>query len=871
MAERSFAGAMVLFLVSMVFVGASAPSAAEPVRDGTDHEAEHTENFVIGFDELPDHMESGSSYRNATVIDVHEAINAATVDPHPRFDEGRTEAQSEVRYVERQFIYNTNGLGDSELLSEREDEDSNPERGQETSDVEASFTPNDPLYSDQYGPQQIRADSAWDTTQGDSDASVCVVDTGVRYTHDDLQAQWEGGVDIVNSDNDPWDDSASGHGTHVAGIAAASIDNNEGIAGVAEVELYGVKVLDSSGSGTNSDVADGITWCADNTGSQTVINLSLGSPNFSQAISDAIQHAIDQDVLVVAAAGNSGPCSSCVDYPARDSGAIAVTCTESNEEQCWFSSEGGHAEIAGPGKAILSTCNGHDNHYCTLSGTSMSAPHVAGAAALVWSHQTSFSWQQLRQQLQRTAQDVGLPGWDGQYGHGEVDARCLLDGSDPCLVDSPRKTFSAVSGDNFDDGAADNWMLSGLWHVSDACASPPSTPNYLGYNKDSTCSYDTGDQRNGGTALFSLDLETVSSASMEFQHRWETESFSSPFDIMRVQVSTDKGASWITLEQWDSSDSNQGSWGAESIDLSPYTGQVVQVRFLFTTLDSVGNDFEGWFLDDVGVSPPTLPVDFLETFDDGTADHWSLTGLWHVSDACENPPSSPNYLGYHQQSTCSYDTGEANRGVAAFGVDLSGVPSAILSFDHRWETESFSSPFDVMQVEASADNGASWDLLAQWDSRDSNQLSWSGEQIDLTSYSGDLVHVRFELDTIDSVGNDFEGWFLDNVEVEENQPPDACFTYSPQNGDLDTQYQFDAGCTTDDFTPPFGFLEYRWDFDGDGTWDTGWRTSETASHQYDSPGDKTVVLQARDGHGLTDTTSRTLTVHILCAGSTCVG
>ncbi|MCA1813172.1 MAG: S8 family serine peptidase, partial [Halobacteriales archaeon] len=197
--------------------------------------------------------------------------------------------------------------------------------------------PDDPLYASQYGPAQVRADVVWDAWRGSADATVCVVDTGVRATHTDLAGAWLGGFDFVNNDTDPTDDH--GHGTHVSGTAAARIGNEALVAGMGNVALRAAKVLDATGSGYASMVASGIRWCADQ-GPRTVISLSLGSTLGSTVLADAVDYAWAQGALVVAAAGNDGPCASCVSYPGAYDRAIAVACTDSARALCSFSSRG---------------------------------------------------------------------------------------------------------------------------------------------------------------------------------------------------------------------------------------------------------------------------------------------------------------------------------------------------------------------------------------------------------------------------------------------------------------------------------------------------------------------------------------------------
>jgi hypothetical protein len=299
----------------------------------------------------------------------------------------------------------------------------------------------------------------------------------------------------------------------------------------------------------------------------------------------------------VAAAGNSGPCSNCIEYPAKYPEVIAVTCTTASAAQCSFSSEGPESELAAPGYDITSLWYASDTAYDSGSGTSASAPHVSGAAALVWSHATTLSNTALREQLGNSAQDLGGAGRDDRYGFGLVDARKTLD-----ATSAPPPPEARVSFESFDDGVADEWTLTGLWHVSSACSSPPSPPNYLGYNEDSDCEYSTG-ARTSGEATFDVDLAGKRTATLKFNHRYQKEPYTtSAYDVMRVQVSTDGGTSWTTLRQWDSRNADQLAWTGHSVDLDAFTGASIKLRFSFDSLDHVANYFDGWFVENVEVT-----------------------------------------------------------------------------------------------------------------------------------------------------------------------------------------------------------------------------------------------------------------------------
>jgi thermitase len=261
-------------------------------------------------------------------------------------------------------------------------------------------TPNDPSFASQYGPQKVKADLAWGIWTPVAPVVIAIVDTGIDNTHPDLTNKiLRNGSTIIGYDallNAPsaaLDDH--GHGTHCAGIAAAQTNNGVGVAGMAGwdgtagtdctfIKLMPVKVLSQWGSGNTTDVAEGITWAADN--GADVISLSLGGGG-STTLQSAVTYAWSKGCIVVVAAGNSA--TSTPSYPAAYPEAIAVAATDATDTLCSFSNYGTWVQVAAPGNAILSTTPtytataGYVLNYTMLSGTSMACPHVAGEAALI--------------------------------------------------------------------------------------------------------------------------------------------------------------------------------------------------------------------------------------------------------------------------------------------------------------------------------------------------------------------------------------------------------------------------------------------------------------------------------------------------------
>lgn len=320
-------------------------------------------------------------------------------------------------------------------------------------------TPNDTLFKYQYalynsgqkiapvdipgvpsGKQRadIKATAAWEETKGDEGLVIAVIDSGVDLRHQDIKNKIKSsGRDFVNDDFDATDDN--GHGTHVAGIAAAETNNNEGIAGVAwNCKILPIKVMDKDGSGEYAWVAQGVIYAADNGAS--VINLSIGGPSPSQTLLNALKYAYEEDVVIISAAGNEG---SSVLYPAAyDNYCLAVAATDYNDERVtfsktegtWESNFGPEVDVAAPGDWIVSLwptalTPSRFAPYLWASGTSMATAHVAGLAALIKSIKPWLKPKEIMDIIRFSADDVNstqYPGKDEFIGYGRINMEKAL-------------------------------------------------------------------------------------------------------------------------------------------------------------------------------------------------------------------------------------------------------------------------------------------------------------------------------------------------------------------------------------------------------------------------------------------------------------
>jgi thermitase len=285
----------------------------------------------------------------------------------------------------------------------------------------AAFLPNDPRFGGQWGLKKPAFPGAWDFARG-AGAKIAIIDSGIAQNHPDI-GKISAQTDYVSDDavaNDPY-----GHGTHVAGIAAALTNNGRGVAGgCPRCELLVARVLNANGDGTDADIIDGIGWSVRH--GADVINLSFARGQRSSVLETKINsaYANGNGAVIVAAAGNEGLRSqpTLPQYPAAYGNVIAVSATNQSDGLASFSSRGSWVDLAAPGTDILST--GAGGGYYKESGTSEAAPFVSALAGLLASKGKTAS--EIRQRMQSSATDLGASGFDPKVGHGRINARRAL-------------------------------------------------------------------------------------------------------------------------------------------------------------------------------------------------------------------------------------------------------------------------------------------------------------------------------------------------------------------------------------------------------------------------------------------------------------
>jgi subtilisin family serine protease len=440
----------------------------------------------------------------------------------------------------------------------------------------ADFTPNDPGYAQQWAWPKIQAPQAWDVTQGSSSAIIAVVDTGISLNHPDLDGKIVAGYDFVDNDTTPMD--GNGHGSHVSGTAAAETNNATGGAGLCPgCSLMPVRVLDNNGSGTLTNVANGIIWAADH--GAKVINMSLGGSAGSTTLQNAVDYAWNKGVFLSCAAGNSN--TSAPSYPAYYTNCFAVASTNSSDARSSFSNYGNWVEVAAPGEGIYSTwLNGG---YNTISGTSMATPHVSGLAGLLASQGLTNA--QIRDRIMATADQI--PGTGTYWTAGRINAyKAVSNGSQPPPPPPPPPGSSLTNG-GFENGTSP-WVESssgGYELITSDRAHTGSHGAWLG-------------GYNNGTDAVSQTVTIPANGTLTYWwYQTSAEGTATAYDFFRVKLYDSTGKLVATVKTRSNRDA-RSAWYQDSIGLGAYAGQTLRVEFSVTTDYSLTTSF---FLDDVAL------------------------------------------------------------------------------------------------------------------------------------------------------------------------------------------------------------------------------------------------------------------------------
>ncbi len=364
-----------------------------------------------------------------------------------------------------------------------------------------ALSPNDAYYSLEWHLPKIEAPAAWDTTFGSNSVIIAILDSGVDSTHPDLAGQLVPGWNFYDNNSDTSD--VTGHGTGVAGNAAGKGNNTVGIASIAwGCKIMPIRVADPNGYASTSMIAEGVTYAADH--GARVANASFHIAG-SATLSNAAQYFQSKGGVITVSAGNDGAFDPSPDDPYL----ITVSATDSNDAVASFSNTGNNVDLSAPGVNIVTTIRGGGYGYAT--GTSASAPLVAGVAGLILSVNPGLTATQVQDILKQSADDLGAPGWDPSYGWGRVNVRKAVlaalatqgvGTNGPPDVTAPTATITAPASGSIVSGvlninvtATDDVGVTRVeWYLNGACAGTNS-------GAPAMFSWDTTGSTNGSYVL----------------------------------------------------------------------------------------------------------------------------------------------------------------------------------------------------------------------------------------------------------------------------------------------------------------------------------------------------------------------------------
>lgn len=607
-------------------------------------------------------------------------------------------------------------------------------------------TPNDPMFDQLWGlhntgqtggtnDADIDAPEAWDVSTGSDDVIIAVIDTGVDYTHEDLQAnmwtnpkecpqgpgkcQADGkdddnngyvddfyGINAINDSGDVMDDF--GHGTHVAGTIAAVGNNRKGVVGVSwKSRIVGCKFLSAFGSGTTANAVKCFNYIYDLKTKQKqnilLTNNSWGGGGRSRSLEEAMGRV--DSPLHIASAGNSN--TNRLSYPAGYDleNIISVAATDQDDKYASFSNYGEDwVDLAAPGVSILSTvptgrCAICDpSGYRAINGTSMAAPHVAGAAALVWSE-------------------------FGNLNNAQVKQR-VLSGSDP-LKDRSKLTLT-------------NARLN-LFNVMEKDSTPPAPVTDLSPT---------------GILLTKVILSWTATGDDGFS------GVATSYDVRYSQTPI-SAATWEQATPVEDVPEPGPSGTRETVEVSGLEPNTTYY-FALRAADNVGNVSD---LSNIVIARTSAGTIVFEDDMESGAGKWTVDdskdNLWHLSNLRFNSPETAWYYG--QEKERNYDTGKANEGtITSVPIDIAGADDALLTF-YEWSEVQRNRRFDRTRVQISTD-GTSWSTVFESHGTDGR---WEQRDVNLAQFLQETgtIQVRFWFDTVDETFNEQEGWFVDDVRV----------------------------------------------------------------------------------------------------------
>lgn len=693
--------------------------------------------------------------------------------------------------------------------------------------VSVLATPNDPFFNSQWDlhntgqfggvvDADIDAPEAWDI-KNNSSVVVGVIDTGIDYNHPDLSANiWTNpgetpnnsvdddlngfvddyyGWDFANNDNNPMDDH--GHGTHVAGTIAAVGNNGVGISGIAwQGKVAAIKFLNSGGYGSLNAAIQAIAYA--NKMGFKITNNSWGGGGFTQALFDVIKAGANKGYLFVAAAGNSFNDNDLYPaYPAsyKSPNVIAVAATDWSDNKAYFTNYGKNSvQVGAPGVNIYSTVPGY-GYYNPCALCDPSGYRYLSGTSMASPHVAG-----------------ALAVYWSQYPnltYGQVKQRLI-------------KTADRVPA--MENITASNGRLN-FYNLleNDVIAPAPATDLRLVAGSVGASSVGltwtaTGDNWKTGQA-------------QSYEIRYSTSTITTAnFNSAQISTLAFKAGRAGSTENYTVRGLNPGT----------------AYYFALKVRDNVGN-LSGISNNAAAITKTLQTISFWDA--DDLEDGWTGAGLWHRETKRYYSPQkawayntgSPNY---------NFDTGVSNSGsLLSPPIDLSDVNSPTLQFKYWYQTESTASYYDTRKISIGV-NGL-FTTVAQLSGE--QMLNWHDFVLDLSSYAGQTIQIRFDFDTVDWLYNYFEGWYVDDIailgSVSNNHAPVAK-TKASYSGNEDAKLTLDASSSYD---PDGDLLSYLWNF-GDGNVWAG-SSSSTITHIYSKGGSYPITLIVSDGQASSSTTS----------------
>ncbi|MCK5096076.1 MAG: S8 family serine peptidase [Candidatus Pacebacteria bacterium] len=595
----------------------------------------------------------------------------------------------------------------------------------------ADFVPNDPYYSIQWHMDNetnsgINAEQAWDITKGSNTVIVAVIDTGIAYENyydrrkdtqysqapDLANTCFVAGYDFINRDRHPNDDHR--HGTHVAGTVAQSTDNNMGAAGVApDTCLMPVKALGADGSGSYTAIANAIYFAVDN--GADIINMSLGGNSASSILEDAVAYAYNNEVTVIAAAGNNN--STAPHYPASyNEYVISVGATDFNKDRAYYSTYGSDVDVAAPGGDVTADENG-DGHkdgvlqqtfssyptnfgYWLYQGTSMASPHVAGTAALLMANGNATNPDDIREALESTAQNINDPS----LGAGLIDATAALGwltgdnrlpianaGEDQIVSDSDGNNLEIIILDGRGSTDLDGTIVSYEWKEgATTIANNPTTTQSV--NVETTHIYTlTVTDNNGATSSDDVMVEVIpNQAPTAVAVVDPTDIFINTNVLFDANGSYDDGT--IVSYVWD--------FGDETTREGITTTHTYTATGTYAMILTVTDDNGATSTDSVEIIVTEEPLEiFYDSFEISAVDEWN--GLW--TEDSQNDWERATQRATDGSYSAEIDGRAVDATLTSIDIDLQGHTEATITFD--WLTEQSLDSGEYLAFDLSVDGG----------------------------------------------------------------------------------------------------------------------------------------------------------------------